>query len=80
MQITLKVITEPDPGARSVIRSVSSGPVLRGEGSIDYLCGGCNSELAVGMPRVLMGDGVPVVIFCNVCNSYNELPTPPDLR
>jgi hypothetical protein len=50
----------------------SAGPLLRGTGDVDYLCGNCGFVIAAGMgPR----QRVPVDrATCSACGAENEFP------
>jgi hypothetical protein len=54
----------------------SAGPLLRGTGDTDYLCGNCGFVIASGMgPKQF----VPVdSATCSACGAENEFP--PELR
>jgi len=54
----------------------TAGPLLRGSGDTDYLCGNCGFVIASGM-----GPGQRVAIetaICPACGAENQLP--PELR
>jgi hypothetical protein len=54
----------------------TAGPLLRGTGDTDYLCGNCGFVIASGM-----GAGQRVAIetaICSACGAENEFP--PELR
>ncbi len=54
----------------------TAGPLLRGAGDMDYLCGNCGFVIAAGMApgqRVAME-----TVTCSACGAENELP--PELR
>jgi hypothetical protein len=54
----------------------TAGPLLRGTGDTDYLCGNCGFVIASGM-----GPGQRVAIetaTCSACGAENEFP--PELR
>ena len=54
----------------------SAGPLLRGTGDTDYLCGNCGFVIASGI-----GSGQRVMVdiaTCSACGAENEFP--PDLR
>ena len=54
----------------------SAGPLLRGTGDTDYLCGNCGFVIASG---IAPGQRVAVdIATCSACGAENELP--PELR
>jgi DNA-directed RNA polymerase subunit RPC12/RpoP len=56
--------------------SQSAGPLLRGNGDTDYLCGNCGFVIAAGIgsnQRVALDSAT-----CSSCGAENELP--PELR
>jgi hypothetical protein len=54
----------------------SAGPLLRGTGDTDYLCGNCGFVIASGIgPRQRVGVDIAT---CSACGAENEFP--PDLR
>jgi len=56
--------------------SQSAGPLLRGTGDTDYLCGNCGFVIASGI-----GSGQRVAVdiaTCSACGAENEFP--PELR
>jgi hypothetical protein len=59
--------SEPRPGA---------GPLFRGNGDIDYLCGNCGFTIASGMnenQHVMLARAT-----CSACGATNEFP--PEMR
>jgi hypothetical protein len=54
----------------------SAGPLLRGTGDTDYLCGNCGFVIASGMgPRQRVSLDC---VTCSACGAENQLP--PELR
>ncbi|HEX8493862.1 MAG TPA: hypothetical protein VF658_13540 [Pyrinomonadaceae bacterium] len=55
-------------------------PIFRGDGDWNYLCGKCRTvigkQVPHGLPFVADG-GKPVLVTCNSCGSYNEVPFAP---
>lgn len=70
--ITLEVIPEPDPDTRTVFIYQGEGTVaITGyEVGLALLCGGCKSQLVIGVPKVNIHN---IVIRCNGCGAYNEV-------
>ena len=54
----------------------SAGPLLRGTGDTDYLCGNCGFVIASGIgPKQRVAVGMAT---CSACGAENEFP--PELR
>jgi predicted RNA-binding Zn-ribbon protein involved in translation (DUF1610 family) len=73
--IVLKLTRAPsDTNVQQTLES--AGPLLRGTGDTDYLCGNCGFVIASGIgpsQRVMMD-----IATCSACGAENELP--PELR
>ena len=73
--IVLKTIHAPSEAAdREVPRG--AGPLFRGNGDIDYLCGNCGFAIAAGMgpaQHFMLAHAT-----CAACGATNEFP--PELR
>ena len=73
--IVLKLRRAPsDPGVPQAPET--AGPLLRGAGDTDYLCGNCGFVIASGMApgqRVALETAI-----CSACGAENEFP--PELR
>ena len=56
-------------------------PFLNGNAEWDYLCGGCMAVICKSCPAYLNlhgQRGLPALIKCNACGSFNEEPFSPD--
>jgi len=56
-------------------------PFITGHAEWDYVCGGCMAVICKSCPEYLNlhgKRGLPALIKCNVCGSFNEEPLPPD--
>jgi hypothetical protein len=74
--VTLKVKSGTPPGADAPPPSASAGPLFRGTGDTDYLCGQCGFAIVSGFAA---GQHVSVdVTVCPACGAENEFP--PELR
>lgn len=72
--LKLNVIPKPPEGTRAVLQTdrTDKGFVyFSGSGSLDLVCGNCANVLAKGMAE---GQLRNLVLLCNQCNSYNEIP------
>lgn len=69
----LKVITKPPENSRTVLKlDPSNGTILlEGNGNLDMLCGKCHTKLIKGSVE---GQLQNLVLYCNNCNSYNNVP------
>lgn len=67
----LTVIEKPKENTRTVIKlnKKNETVIIRGQGSIDFLCGRCGAKLA---ESVVSGQIKNIVLYCNKCGSYNE--------
>lgn len=66
----LKVLKKPPNDSRSIIKKEEGDSVLfKGKGKINFLCGKCDSPLAVGINENQIKG---VVLHCNKCGSYND--------
>jgi hypothetical protein len=69
--ISLYVIPEPAANTRAVMKKRTFGSIIfKGSGKTRYVCGKCKAILAEGVD---VGQIENFVLFCNKCNSYNEL-------
>jgi hypothetical protein len=69
-RIRLRVIPEPEPNSRSIIRYTGEGTVaMRGSGDIVMECGNCGSPLIDGVPMKTL---INIVFICSNCGAYNE--------
>lgn len=68
------VIPEPEH-SRTILRTTTSppGPIMRGAGTVNYVCGHCQFRLAEGLDRA--GQLVNLVLICPRCSAYNETRT-----
>lgn len=68
----LKVIPKPEEGSRSVIMppNKNEATIIQGSGNINLVCGNCGASLAKGVEENQIKN---VVLYCNQCNSYNEV-------
>ncbi len=69
-EIKLTTIEEPPEGTRTVIESKVT-PTFKGEGDLDYICGGCGAIIA---EKVRRGQIRNIVVLCPKCGKYNEFP------
>lgn len=71
--VRLTVIPEPDPESRSVFLRDGDGTVaFQGfEVGLSQDCGNCAACLIAGLPP---GRVAGIVIRCNACGSFNEVP------
>ncbi|MDP1749272.1 MAG: hypothetical protein Q8L22_07435 [Reyranella sp.] len=75
----LQVIETVDPNTR-VIDFDGLGPLMRGTGSVSYLCGACGDVLIEKILRELHplpvqpGQVPPTVIRCGKCRANNAIP------
>lgn len=69
--LRLRVIPEPEPNTRSVLRAKMDGPYFRGQDSAlpDLVCGLCSHVLATGIDRLQIID---LVLHCKNCGAFNE--------
>lgn len=68
----LKIIPKPEPQTRTVLEPKPNViPVIKGNGTIDLLCGNCGETLVEGITD---GQIRNIVIHCPKCCSYNEIP------
>ena len=70
--IKLSLITEPDPGTRSVFEKTSLGTIVfsGNDSNIAFVCGKCDSQLIVGVNPDTINN---IVIQCNKCMSFNNI-------
>jgi hypothetical protein len=69
--IELKVTSAP-AGTAATEAPPSAGPLFRGNGDTDYLCGNCGFAIASGISQ---GQRVPFdSATCPACGARNELP------
>jgi predicted RNA-binding Zn-ribbon protein involved in translation (DUF1610 family) len=70
-QYNLEVIPEPAQGSAAVFMLSTEGPIplLRGQGSHDFLCGACDNVIAKGVER---GQVINIVLKCPNCGSFNR--------
>ena len=73
--VVLKLTRAP-PGTSVEQTPQSAGPLLRGTGDADYLCGNCGFVIAsgIGSRQRVAAD----MATCSACGAENEFP--PDLR
>ena len=79
--ISLTVIPEPSSMDRSVFRQDTPGhPYFRGSRTgVNLVCGDCDFVLVKGLSiedldaRVGTTSGLPIVLLCPNCGSFNEL-------
>lgn len=69
----LTVIPEPEPNRSHVIKiDPSDGNVaILGLGPTDLLCGNCEAVIGKAVWRNQISN---VVVYCNNCGSYNDIP------
>jgi hypothetical protein len=74
--ITLKTTGTPQEGGDSQRQSQQVGPLFRGNGDTDYLCGNCGFVIAsdIGPTQRVPFDSTR----CPACGAANEFP--PELR
>ncbi len=67
----LNTIPEPAPGTRSVLVPAEglSGPLIKGSGPIDLVCGGCGKVLAAAVGEQELQN---LVLKCPSCGAYDE--------
>lgn len=64
----LSVIRKPAPKTRAVFHS-EGAPLFRGDGPLDFVCGGCREVLIAGVEQ---GQVRSIVIRCPACGCYND--------
>lgn len=68
----LKVIPKPAPMTRTILEVEGDTNIhFRSGGDIDLVCGGCGENLAEKMNA---GQVEYIVLKCNACGSYNDVP------
>ena len=75
----LKTIDASETENRAVLNfNIPKGqPALKGGGNWNYLCGDCDTIIGEQVPATMpfvVDNNQPVVIPCNACGSYNEIP------
>lgn len=67
----MDVIPEPKPGTASVLIFAKTGKfaIIRGTGSVNFLCGACRNVICEGIER---GQITAIVFKCPNCESYNR--------
>jgi hypothetical protein len=71
-RVRLRVIPEPSPGTRSILRVGGKGTVLmKGGGDAILECGNCGVPLLVD---VWVSHVRGIVAVCPSCESFNETP------
>lgn len=68
MDLKLRIVAEPETRTRSVVAPDFAGPVFKGSGQDNGLCGSCGKILVEGL-----GSISNVVIKCFDCGSFNEV-------
>lgn len=64
----LMVIKKPKPDTATVIELDMDEPWFKGDGPLDFVCGGCRKPLLVGMEPGQIGQ---VVLLCT-CGAHNQ--------
>ena len=65
----LNVIKKPPPTRGGVVSYTGEGPVMKREGPLTWLCGGCREPILEGMQP---GQVRNLVFRCNGCGVYNQ--------
>lgn len=75
-KVICEVIPEPAPGSRSVFEKMSADKstifFVGDSPEAWFHCGKCDAPLATGMSRNNLSN---LVLRCNACNSFNEVPS-----
>jgi hypothetical protein len=66
----MRLVTRPDP-RRCHLIPANVAPALKGEGGVDYACGGCGRVLLEAVSPKLVQD---VAVRCVTCRRYNDVP------
>ena len=71
MRRALTIIPKPTPWSRSVLGPAEglSGPLIKGSGRVDLVCGECTEILAAGVADQQLQN---LVLRCPSCGAYNE--------
>lgn len=69
----LKVLTPTESKSKGVIRPDMDGPLIKGNGDIDYLCGKCNHVIAKSVNRWDLERMVNAAFECYKCKKINVL-------
>lgn len=68
--IRMTVIPEPKPNTRIVMVLDFKGPMMKGTGSLNYVCGVCGDVMLEGIaPKQVQN----IVIKCFGCGVYNSV-------
>jgi hypothetical protein len=71
--LRMRVIPEPEPNTRAVLVNTGQGTiVIGGQGTTTYVCGACESPLAVNVEEGVIRS---LVLRCKGCDAFNEFPT-----
>jgi hypothetical protein len=68
---TMPAIEVPPTDATILVQGDSEQPLLRGKGSIDLLCGGCENVL---VSQIQDGQVANLFIRCGRCSATNVVP------
>lgn len=70
--VELKIIPEPDPNTRTVFIYDGEGTICFSgyEVGLELVCGSCESQLVIGIPKANIEN---IVIRCKNCGNYNEV-------
>ena len=73
MDVKLRVINKPKPKSRAILEPKVGEvlPVIKGQGSLNLLCGNCGAVLVKGIDE---GQIRNIVIHCPICRFYNNIP------
>jgi hypothetical protein len=64
----MSVIEPPAEGTRPVL-APTVAPAAKGDGTLDFLCGGCGTLLLQG---TVHGVRQSLVVRCPICKAHNE--------
>ena len=72
MDVKLRIIPKPKPKTRAVLEPKVGEvlPVIKGQGSLNLLCGNCGAVLVEGIKG---GQIRNIVIHCPICRHYNDI-------
>jgi DNA-directed RNA polymerase subunit RPC12/RpoP len=73
LDVRLRIILKPKPQTRAVLEPKVGEilPVIKGNGSLNLLCGNCGAVLVEGINE---GQIRNMVIHCPICRYYNDVP------
>lgn len=70
VDIALNVIPEPEEGTATVLIFDKLEPVFKGEGSVNFICGGCGFRVAENLQQASQIQNI--VVVCPRCKSHLE--------